>query len=462
MQRFIVIFIAALGASIYSSEKTAAQVSIELRVKESIGSTAKLLVYAGKEYITVDSCRPTSEGIYRINLPETATLGLYKLTVGKSGSFDLIVSGEKQVTLETVAFAVEDSLRIIDSDENKIFFEYIKLKKTSEQQHWLIKSLLQYHTSGDDVYEKLVDEQRRLTDYFDSRASELAQANPSLFVSSYINLDTKLQATGAKSDCHSRRVKADMWWKGVNLQDNRLLNTPILIPRLWSFIESLLCEDELGMEEQDSIFVQYIQKLFALPLSEEIRSKFAEALADGFAETDYFGVIDYLAHACGKAAGMVFDNPDFKTRLERERPLMVGSKAHDFTAKLMEGEKFKLSRSVSRYELIVFWSVWCPHCVETLPKIKSIYEEFRHKGFDVIAVNIDEEQEPWKEFTSSNSLQWHNTQVPLSSNSHIPEYYNVDGTPKMFLVDSSLRILSRPSSAAQLHATLRKLYGEAQ
>ncbi len=78
----------------------------------------------------------------------------------------------------------------------------------------------------------------------------------------------------------------------------------------------------------------------------------------------------------------------------------------------------------------------------------------------MVAVNIDEEQEPWKEFTSNNSLQWHNTQVPFSSNSPIPEYYNVDGTPKMFLVDNSLRILSRPTSAAQLHATLRKLYGE--
>lgn len=460
MRRFIVFFAAVSSLSFFSLEKNAAQVTIELRVKESIGSTSKLSVYTGKEYVTVDSCRPTIEGIYRFNLPETAPLGLYKLTVGKSGSFDLIVSGEKHVALQTVAFAVEDSLRVIDSDENKVFFDYIKLKKTSEQQHWLIKSLLQYHTSGDDVYEKLVDEQRRLTDSFDSRASELAQAYPSLFVSSYINLDTKLQATGTKSDCNSRRMKADIWWNGVNLLDNRLLNTPILIPRLWSYIESLLCEDELGMEEQDSIFVHYIQKLFALPLSEEIRNKFAETLADGFAETDYFEVIDYLAHAGGKAAATVFDNPDFKTRLELERPLMVGSKAHDFTAKLMEGEKFKLSRSVSRYELIVFWSVWCPHCVETLPKIRSIFEEFRHKGFDVVAVNIDEEQEPWKEFTSNNSLQWHNTQVPFSSNSPIPEHYNVDGTPKMFLVDNSLRILSRPTSAAQLHATLRKLYGE--
>ncbi len=164
MRRFIVFFAAVSSLSFFSLEKNAAQVTIELWVKESIGSTSKLSVYTGKEYVTVDSCRPTIEGIYRFNLPETAPPGLYKLTVGKSGSFDLIVSGEKHVALQTVAFAVEDSLRVIDSDENKVFFDYIKLKKTSEQQHWRIKSLLQYHTSGDDVYEKLVDEQRRLTD----------------------------------------------------------------------------------------------------------------------------------------------------------------------------------------------------------------------------------------------------------------------------------------------------------
>lgn len=36
--------------------------------------------------------------------------------------------------------------------------------------------------------------------------------------------------------------------------------------------------------------------------------------------------------------------------------------------------------------LVVFWEVWCPHCRNEVPKIESLYNEFKEKGLQVLGL----------------------------------------------------------------------------
>ena len=88
-----------------------AQVRVELKVHQSIGSTAIVSRYEGKNQIEVDSCKPTPDGVYTFSVPADTPKGIYKVSVGKGASFDFIVSTDTIVRFETYSFAVEDRQR---------------------------------------------------------------------------------------------------------------------------------------------------------------------------------------------------------------------------------------------------------------------------------------------------------------------------------------------------------------
>lgn len=447
----------ALIALLFSSFGVFAQTTIELKVKQSIGSKAKLSRFVGKEIEVVDSCRSNEDGVFKFTLPSNANQGLYRMVVGKQSSFDFIVASEPEIKFETIVFAVEDSLKVIVSKENKVFIDYSKLKRSSEQHLWMLGSLQNYYVPEQPFAEQLRNEKQRVEFEFSQKSQELSRIDTSLFVSNYITLDTRPFVVGATSECAYKALKAKDWWNGVNLNDDRLLNTPLLIKNVWDYLENSICDDIYDKEQQDSVFVSQIDVLFKMPMSERIRSQIVGSLCRGFIDSDYFGVLNYLLNNGGEAASVLTSDNEFMARLVLEKNLAVGNKSFDFKVKPINGKTFKLSADKSKYKLVVFWSIWCPHCVEMMPSIISIYNDYKAKGFEIVAISIDEEIDQLKKFVANKQFPWINMQINADYDNPIILKYNVDETPKMFLVDKNLKIVSRPSSAEQLRLKLKKL-----
>ncbi|MGE0078255.1 MAG: TlpA family protein disulfide reductase [Bacteroidales bacterium] len=441
----------------FGSHRIYGQTSIELKVKQSIGSKAKLYRYVGKELEVIDSCKATEDGVYRFSLLENATQGLYRFVIGKSSSFDFIVANEPEIKFESVLFAIEDSLKVVESKENKIFVEFSQIKRSSEQQQWLIGSLQNYYSEETPFAQQLRDEKRHVEFDFYHKTSSLASIDTSLFVSNYINLDTKPFVIDAIDECSYKAELAENWWTGVNLNDKRLLNTPILIKNVWDYLENSICDDRYNKEQQDSVFIAQINQLLQKPMSALVRFQIVKSLCKGFLDTDYLGVLTYLIENGGDASKVLKDDNELMARMVLEKNLEVGNNVYDFKVKPLVGRSFKLSSEKSKLKLVVFWSIWCPHCVEMMPAIQRIYSDYKAKGFEIIAVSIDDEIDQWKRFVDDKHFDWINTQVSAEYDNPIILKYNVDETPKMFLVDKNLKIVSRPASPEQLILKLKKL-----
>lgn len=456
MSKFKAIVFSFIGIPLFYGEMVA-QTSIELKVKQSIGSKAKLMKYLGKEIEAVDSCKASADGVYQFTLPSNASQGLYRMVVGKSSSFDFIVANEPEIKFETAVFSIEDSLKVIASKENKVFVEYSRLKQASEQQQWLIGSLQNYYTADQPFAQQLRDEKQHVEFDFYKKALALSQIDTSLFVSNYINLDTKPFIIGAIDQYSYKAQLAKEWWMDVNLNDNRLLNTPLLLKNVWDYLENSICEDCYDKEQQDSAFVSQIDILLRISMSDTIRGQIIGSLCKGFADTDYYGVLEYFLAKGGSASTALKNDTELNARLTLEKTLFVGNKVYDFKVKPLVGKPFKVSTEKSKYKLIVFWSIWCPHCIEMMPSIVGVYNEYKSKGFEVIAISIDDEVDQWKKFVDEKQFPWCNMQIKAEYDNPIILKYNVDETPKMFLVDKDLQIVSRPTSAEQLKLKLKKL-----
>lgn len=434
-----------------------AQVRVELKVHQSIGSTAIVSRYEGKNQIEVDSCKPTPDGVYTFSVPADTPKGIYKVSVGKGASFDFIVSTDTIVRFEIYSFAVEDSLKVKQSAENEVFINFRKLRQKAEQKMWLIESLRKYYTEPTMFSQMLENEHQRTAFDLYMQGNALASKANSSLVSSAIRLELTPQPITQGDECSVKKELSEIWWQGIDLTNPDIHFLPRLIPRLWDYLENLLCEGNYTKEEQDSVLSEYIQKLFNLPMHSEIKSLLLSSLCNGFAESDYYGVISTLQQLNENKICPIFNDPELKAKLVLEAGLMPGKKAFDFTFKPVGQKKsIKLSNSTSKYTLVLFWSVWCPHCIESVPQIYKTYKQYQGKGFDVIAICIDDEDDAFQNFIKQNELHWKNIRIPYDSNSKVILKYNVDETPKMFIVDKKLNILSRPSTPEHVKVFLEK------
>ncbi|MBW3535683.1 MAG: TlpA family protein disulfide reductase [Gemmatimonadetes bacterium] len=67
----------------------------------------------------------------------------------------------------------------------------------------------------------------------------------------------------------------------------------------------------------------------------------------------------------------------------------VGGTAPDFTAFTLDGSEARLSDYRGKVVLLNIWATWCPPCLEEMPSMQRLYEEFGERDFEILAVSID-------------------------------------------------------------------------
>lgn len=59
----------------------------------------------------------------------------------------------------------------------------------------------------------------------------------------------------------------------------------------------------------------------------------------------------------------------------------------ELKATTMDGRKIDVHWIKGKIILIDFWTTWCPHCLNEVPRVKNLYEKFHTQGFEVIGIN---------------------------------------------------------------------------
>jgi peroxiredoxin len=450
MKRFllVIIFLPIIGFS--------QGVKINVQVIQSISGQAKLFRYQGVQTVLVDSSWQKGQGTYHFFLNEGYDRGLYKINVGKSINFNVVIAEEPIVDIKTVVYAPEDSLSSVNSIENQVYWKYQIEKRKTNQHTWLLRSLIDLYPDSSVFKQMLLGELYRKEVQLYAFARSIIKDNPNLLASKFIAIEQRPVAPPfIESDIVNNYLTAS-WWDDIDLNSISLVSSPEFSKYLWGFIE-LLYNEDFDKEKQDESFIKGIEKLMNLPMATKVKEYFRAQLIDGFSDSDYSEVIEYLkTNSFGELQAISSPMEYWKERGEAPM-LRIGDKAFDFTLKGKNGKLQKLSKIKSKYKLIVFWSSWCPHCIESLPRIADIYNNYKSKGFEVIAICIDEDDQHYQAYISNLKLNWINLYEPNNGKSKIIHMYDVTETPKMFLLSEDLRIISKPSTRKQLESKLKQL-----
>lgn len=63
----------------------------------------------------------------------------------------------------------------------------------------------------------------------------------------------------------------------------------------------------------------------------------------------------------------------------------VSEQAPDFSLESFEGETISLAKQQGKAVFVDFWAVWCPFCIEEMPAIEKISQEFKD---DLVVLGI--------------------------------------------------------------------------
>ncbi|NLE38432.1 MAG: TlpA family protein disulfide reductase [Pirellulaceae bacterium] len=125
---------------------------------------------------------------------------------------------------------------------------------------------------------------------------------------------------------------------------------------------------------------------------------------------------------------------------------------------LLDGTPLDWDAYRGKVVLVQFWATWCGYCVKEIPHIEEQFNEYRDRGFDVIAISLDRGLEPLEKFLEKKPLPW---AVVYKEGERNPtaDYYGVTGLPTLILVDKEGKVVSLNARGPKLDEALEKLLG---
>jgi peroxiredoxin len=106
--------------------------------------------------------------------------------------------------------------------------------------------------------------------------------------------------------------------------------------------------------------------------------------------------------------------------LDFELPVLDGSVSH------------RLNDYRGQVVYLTFWASWCNPCRQEMPYLAELWERHHEEGFQVLAINVDEDVALAQAFADEYELPF---PLLLDTNREISSSYRVPGYPAHYVVD---------------------------
>jgi peroxiredoxin len=137
--------------------------------------------------------------------------------------------------------------------------------------------------------------------------------------------------------------------------------------------------------------------------------------------------------------------------IRKKENIRLGAQAPDFKATDLNQHIVTLSQFKGKSVVLLdFWASWCVPCRESLPHLSTSYNKYHPKGFEIIAVSIDESRKSWIEAVKQNKMgMWYNVLIAekwpngqITNDDIFQNYFNT-AIPEQILIDKDGKIFYR-------------------
>ncbi len=115
--------------------------------------------------------------------------------------------------------------------------------------------------------------------------------------------------------------------------------------------------------------------------------------------------------------------------------------APDFTLSTPSGTSLSLAELRGKVVLLNFWATWCVPCRKEMPAIEALYQRYKDRGLEVVAISLDKvAAAPVEAFAKEVGVTY---RIVLHPTWATARTYGVRGLPATFLLDRAGNVVMR-------------------
>ena len=112
----------------------------------------------------------------------------------------------------------------------------------------------------------------------------------------------------------------------------------------------------------------------------------------------------------------------------------------------LDGRMGTLEGLRGKVVLVNIWATWCPYCRHEMPAMQAFYDDYKAKGFEILAFSVDDDPAKVESFMRENGY----TFPALMSNAEVSHAFGeTSRLPTSFIIDKSGRL--RHKISGQVH-----------
>lgn len=411
--------------------------------------------FYGDKNSILDTAVPDTSGHFSFQLKKGMPAGMYRVFLSKETFFDIIINKE-DISIKSQLDFLYDSLVVIKSEENKLYYTFLKEMNLYQRKLELLSPVVNYYPDTDEFYPKIKEEYVANQKNYDAFIQGSIANYEKLWTSKIIRQRQPLYFPPELNEYDRRMFARDHFFDHVDFTDVDLVRSNVYTTMAIEYI-SLYSNPNLNQAQLEDEFIKAVDKIMYETMDNSLIYEFiVEYLVGGFEKFHFEKVLDYIAENYSpEQCENEERKSDLQTRLEKYAELSVGKGAPEIIAPDVNGDNIKLSRIKAEYTLVVFWASWCPHCNDMLPKIHNIYaNSVSPEKLQILTVSLDKEKMEWIAALEAGNYTWLNTSDFQGWNSQAAIDYNIYATPTMFLLDKDKKIVAKPITYQELERAL--------
>ncbi len=444
---------------------------IKVKINNLKDTTIYLAFYLGDKTYMKDTTQldANGEGVFKSDssLPQ----GIYLVVLPRKTYFDVVV-GENQhfyVENDTAPADFIKNFKTVGSLENQIFYDDIlfiaERGKKREEINKQIKDLEEKKKEKE--VEKLKEQLKTLDDEVKQNRKMLQQKYPGTLFAKLLKMMEEVPTPESPKKENGELVDSNFaynfykshYFDNYDLADPRMLRTPILHNKVIYYL------DKVCVQHYDTIIdaVEYV--IQASKPDEETYKYWVISLLNKYANTNIMGHEAVYVHIAEKYysgdQAYWLDKGDkfrIKDRAAKMKPTLIDKQAPALVLKDVNGKMVNLYSIDADYVLLMFYDPDCGHCKKETPLFKAAYDSLKTiYNIKAVAVSITKETEKWKKFIKEFGIEdWYNI-ADLEHVNPFREIYDIQSTPRLFLLDKDKFIRGKRFGPEQLSDLLKSL-----
>jgi thiol-disulfide isomerase/thioredoxin len=140
---------------------------------------------------------------------------------------------------------------------------------------------------------------------------------------------------------------------------------------------------------------------------------------------------------------------------ELRKSLVEGAAFPGIEGKALDGAAVSTAALKGKIVLVDFWATWCPPCRDEIPRVLAAYEKYHAKGFEVLAVSLDQNEADLRKFVEEKKLPW--PQIYEGADA-IAEKFGIESIPSTYLLGADGKIIAVGLRGEALAKKLEELF----